>query len=146
MIKVGILTCSNTNEHGKCAASACLQAVHATSDDFSCYKDQGGVQLVGLSRCSGCPTALAPERIQENVAPLVKMGAQAVHLSSCLFAVCPYKNKYKKAIEEAYPEVKVVMGTHTPPPEYLDLFKAAIKEILNQPKKTLGDYMPGPVA
>jgi predicted metal-binding protein len=141
MVKVGILTCANTTEHGTCASAGCLHALHESVEDFARYQEDGGAQLVGLSRCSGCPTALASERIHENVEPLVQMGAEIVHLSTCLLAACPYKNKYRTAIEEAFPQVEVVVGTHTPPPEELEQFKGAIRAILTQPKKTLGDFM-----
>ena len=28
-------------------------------------------------------------------------------------AICPFKNKYEQVIKEAYPKIKIVIGTHT---------------------------------
>lgn len=69
-------------------------------------------ELVGTINCAGCPTLFAPEKIVDRVHSLVAFGADTIHLSTCLAAACPFKNKYKNIIEQNFPQVKLVTGTH----------------------------------
>ena len=141
MTKIGIITCANANQHGQCATTMCLSGIRTGTDQFAQYNESGGAELVGISRCSGCPTAVAPERILEGIRPLYQLGAEKVHLASCMMAICPFKNKYIKVIEAEYPEMEVVAGTHAPPPGYEEQFVEGMRVVMSQKKLTLGDLL-----
>jgi len=99
---------------------------------------------LGLVTCDGCPSLAAPERIVKRVKGLVDLGVEAIHLSSCMMAVCPYRNKYLGILQEAFPEVSVVPGTHydenVAPEESARAFLGMIRPMLTHvPEKTMAD-------
>ncbi len=110
--KIGIINCSNFDQDLNCCASCCLKAAKECSGTFEQYRDSGGVEIVGLLSCSGCPTMMAHEKIFRRVRSLVRAGAEAIHLSSCMNNICPFKNRYQSIINERFPDVKVEIGTH----------------------------------
>lgn len=110
--KVGIINCSNFAHDLNCCASCCLKAAKDCNGFFEKYRDTGGVEVVGLLSCSGCPTMMAHEKIFRRVRSLVRAGAEVIHLSSCMNNICPFKNKYQSIIREHFPAVRVEIGTH----------------------------------
>ncbi len=55
-------------------------------------------------------------------------------------ALCPFKEKYKAELEKAYPDIKIVIGTHQErihPDEY----RERVKILFNQPKTTMVDLI-----
>ena len=68
-----------------------LQGVNENSGEFARYNDQGGTQLMGIINCAGCPTAVAPEKLLRRVRSLSFLQLDAIHLSSCMLALCPLK-------------------------------------------------------
>ncbi len=72
---------------------------------------------------------------------LVISGVEKVHFSTCIDAVCPFENKYKKTIEKKCPDVDIIMGTHGDDTkefkEEVDVFKGMIKNSLSRPKATM---------
>ncbi len=116
-IKVGIINCSNFANDLNCCASCCLDAARNCTGFFEKYKEQGGVEVVGLLSCSGCATLMAHDKILRRVRSLIHAGAEVIHLSSCMNNICPFKNKYKSVIENSYPDLNLEIGTH---PELID--------------------------
>ena len=112
MARIGIITCSNLTQEWGCVSSMCLAEIKERKGFFKEYPSNEDLYLIGIISCSGCPTAGAPQKILRRVRPLAELQVDAIHLSTCITAVCPFKEKYKQVINEAYPEIKVVMGTH----------------------------------
>jgi glutaredoxin len=55
-------------------------------------------------------------------------------------ALCPFKEKYKLALEEASPKIRIVIGTHEEhitPEEY----RERVKKLSCQPRKTMVDVI-----
>ena len=95
-----------------------------------------------IDACDGCPTLAAPERIIKRVKGMVDLGVDAVHLSSCLMAVCPYRGKYLSILQETFPGVKFVPGTHWDPagPEVgAKWLQGEMKPLLTHVPNTFGD-------
>ena len=110
--RIGILVCGNSHQDMNCNSTLCLLDFQRGRSAFAGYPDR---ELIGIISCAGCPTLAAPDKILHRVRPLVEQGAQAIHLSSCMLALCPFKQKYKGMIEKAFPQVAVVEGTHFVP-------------------------------
>jgi predicted metal-binding protein len=139
MARIGILTCSNTTQNVGCSSFKCLQDVYDSTGEFGRYADSGGTQLAGIISCAGCPTAVAPEKLINRVRSLTMLGLDAIHLSSCLMALCPFKNKYASLLEENFPQIEIVRGTHVEPPEVVKMFVDGVKGMLTQPQETMAD-------
>ncbi len=71
---------------------------------------------------------MAPEKILRRVRALAEFRLDALHFSYCITALCPFIEKYQKVINQAYPGLKIVLGTHKP----IDKkeFQRGVKEIL----------------
>ena len=139
MARIGILTCSNTRQNSACSSFMCLKGINENDGEFERYKENGGAELVGLISCTGCPTTVAPEKILKNVKSLTFLGIDALHLSSCMLALCPFKKKYQKVIEKNFPELEIVHGTHGATPETEEMFLEGVKRMLTQPQMTMAD-------
>jgi len=142
MTRIGIIRCSNVTREMGCCSYMCLKELNAGTGPFYRYKETGGAELIGIISCAGCPTAVVPEKILSRVRALVELGAEAIHISSCMMYVCPFKNKYKSLIEINFPDVKLFEGTHA----YLvdketsqKMFREITKSILNQPRQSMTD-------
>jgi hypothetical protein len=55
-------------------------------------------------------------------------------------ALCPFKDKYKEAIEEAFPAIRIVIGTHEEHVSPED-FRRRVKKLFRQPRKTMVDII-----
>ena len=114
-MRIAILGCENVRDDCNCAGEGCLCAFNDRNGAFEAYQGVA-IELVGYSSCAGCPTLFAYEKILRRVKPLVEFArADRIHFSSCMMKMCPFVQKYKKVIEEAYPAVKVVLGTDSRP-------------------------------
>lgn len=143
-MKIGILTCRNSTQELNCCSTGCLVEAQAGTGEFAAHKDKGGSQVIGIISCAGCPTLTAPQKVLERVRSLVTMGAEAVHFSSCMLYICPFVNKYKSVLEEAFPKVSFIQGTHSsgPDPKALKkMFQGAVKDMLSKPKPSIPDMM-----
>lgn len=74
-----------------------------------------------------------------RVRSLAVLGLDAIHLSSCMMTLCPFKNKYKKLLQHNFPDIEVVEGTHVEPPEIIKMFADGAKGMLTQPRMTMAD-------
>jgi predicted metal-binding protein len=95
---------------------------------FECYPAEEPVDLVGLVHCAGCPTAVAPGKILKRIRSLADYKIDALHFSYCMTALCPFLGKYEKEIKNAFPDLKIVHGTHQPVDA--EGFKRVVKEML----------------
>lgn len=142
MAKIGLITCQNSTQAMGCSSILCLKDMREESGEFSRYSDDGGVELIGVISCAGCPTLVASERLINRVRILVETGAQAIHLSNCIMALCPFKNKYLTILEDAFPGVDFIMGTHIEPVKRgEEMFRQVSKEVLCQQQLTMADII-----
>ncbi|MBF0547577.1 MAG: CGGC domain-containing protein [Candidatus Riflebacteria bacterium] len=143
MTKIGILSCSNSTQDARCCTFGCLEALNKNEDCFAFYSKSGGATLTGIINCNGCPTVVAPEKILSSARSLAGVGVEVIHFSSCMVAVCPYVQKFKSLIEQNFPSVKVVLGTHgnMENKESLDFFRAGLKNILLHKRFEMIDFI-----
>ena len=128
MARIGILTCSNSTQDTNCASVVCLGDMRKRQGFFERYKDEKHLDLIGIINCSGCPTLAAPEKILKRVKSIANYKIDALHFSFCITALCPFVKKYEEVIKKAYPELKIVLGTHTPKDKIE--FRNDMKELL----------------
>jgi predicted metal-binding protein len=141
-VRVGIVTCGNSKQALYCPSAMCFHALRDSICAFEPYRESGGAELLGIQNCDGCPTLVAPERLVRRVKGMVDLGASAIHLSSCMMALCPYRNKYLAILQETFPDVQIVPGTHWDPegPEAgAKWLQGIIKPMLSDIPETLGD-------
>ena len=139
MPKIGILTCANSTQDMNCSSAGCLASMRGRQGGFERYdKDEE------LESCANCPTLAAYDKILLRVKAMVEFGAEVIHFAYCVDMLCPFKAKYKAAIKEQYPDLKIVMGTHAakvPPAQY----RAKVKKLLCHPRQIMADITKGRV-
>lgn len=140
MAKIGILTCTNATQDLGCSSVSCLADLRKRKGTFAEYPQNESLNLVGIINCPGCPTLTGPDRLIERIRGLTEFGVEAIHFSYCMKALCPFKEKYKAAIEEFFPHIRVVLGTHR---EHVtaDEFRGRVKRLFHQPRKTMVDII-----
>lgn len=114
MSRLGILTCSNCTQELDCASVVCLGDLRKRKGFFQRYEGDQELILVGIINCAGCPTLGSPEKILRKVKSLAAFRIDAIHLSYCVTALCPFKKKYVDIIKAAHPAIEIVEGTHVP--------------------------------
>lgn len=141
MARIGIITCSNCTQDLDCASVVCLADMRKRKGIFKDYPPDEKLDLVGIINCSGCPTVGAPKKILRRVRSIADFRIDAIHFSFCMTALCPFKQKYVEVIEEAYPEIKIVMGTHEP----IDSkgFQKDVDDLLCAARYTMADLIKG---
>lgn len=141
MARIGVITCSNCTGELDCASVVCLGDMRKRSGLFKDYPQDEILELIGIINCAGCPTVGAPEKILRRVRSIAGFKVDAIHFSFCMTALCPFREKYARVISEVYPEIKLVMGTHTPrdPGE----FQREVKGLLCASRMTMADLIKG---
>lgn len=139
MAKVGIIFCGNARQDCGCSSFLCLKDARTSRGAFAAHVENGGTELYGVVDCAGCPTAVAPDKILGPIRELISTGADTVHLANCMMSLCPFRSRYAKVIEEAYPDINLVQGTHAPPDQISGdeadrFFKQGIRQMLCQDK------------
>ncbi len=140
MARIGILTCSNATQDLGCSSVSCLADFRKRKGTFASYPPDEKLTLIGIISCSGCPTLTGPDKLLERVRALTDFGVDAIHFTYCMKALCPFKEKYRAALEEAFPKIRVVIGTHeehVTPEEY----RRRVKKLFCQPRKTMVDII-----
>ncbi|HWR59073.1 MAG TPA: CGGC domain-containing protein [Thermodesulfovibrionales bacterium] len=140
MAKIGILTCSNATQDLGCSSVSCLADFRNRKGAFAEYPDSEKLTLVGMINCPGCPTLTGPEKLLQRIRALTEFKVDSIHFAFCVKALCPFKDKYKKALEEAFPGVKIVIGTHeerVTPEEY----RERVRKLFCQSPKTMIDVI-----
>jgi len=138
MARIGILTCSNCTQELNCASAVCLGDMRKKKGFFDRYQDQE-VMLMGMISCAGCPTSAAPEKILRRVRALIDFKIDALHLSYCITALCPFMKKYIEVIKKEYPEIEIIEGTHKPLEK--SVFGNAVKELICSRRRDMNDYI-----
>lgn len=128
MARIGILTCSNCTQDTNCASAVCLGDMRKRRGFFERYKDDAQLDLIGIINCSGCPTVAAPQKILKRIRALADYRIDALHLSFCMTALCPFLTKYQQVIKQAYPDLQIIAGTHVP--KDISEFRTQVAELL----------------
>jgi predicted metal-binding protein len=140
MARIGILTCSNATQDLGCSSSSCLADLRKRKGAFEEYPEDKELTLVGIINCPGCPTLTGPDKLLQRIKALTEYKVDAIHFTYCMTALCPFKEKYRNALEEKFPDIKIVMGTHksalTP-----EAYREKIKKLFNQDRKTMVDVI-----
>ena len=112
-MKLGLIRCLQTEE--MCPASRCLDVMRRKRDAFADVEED--IDLVGVTTCGGCPGKKAGLR----AALLVRRGAQAIALASCITRgapsdyVCPFADSLARVVRAAVGEdVPIFASTHAP--------------------------------
>jgi predicted metal-binding protein len=140
MARIGILTCSNATQELGCSSASCLADLRKRNGAFSQYPPDEPLDLVGIINCAGCPTLTGADKLLSRIRALTEFRVEAIHFTYCIKALCPFKEKYRDAIEKTFPGIRVVIGTHR---EHItsEEYRAKVKKILNQPKKSMVDII-----
>jgi len=115
MVKVGILTCSNSVNESGCSGIGCHDAAYSRTGKLGEHGEE--VRIMGMINCAGCPGKSGFDKILRRVRSLTASGAEVLHLGNCMEVYCPFISKYEQAINQAFPDLKVVRGVHNSPPE-----------------------------
>lgn len=140
MARIGILTCSNATQDLGCSSASCLSDYRKRKGTFAEYPSNQPLDLVGIINCPGCPTLTGPDKLLQRVRALTEFRVDAIHFSYCMKALCPFKGKYQKALQEAFPNITIIMGTHQ---EHIspEEFRQRVKRLFCQPRKTMVDVI-----
>ncbi len=130
MAKIGILGCDSTTRQMNCVMIGCFGNLRERKGTFVDYPEGEPLDLVGIIHCGGCPTAVGADRIWQKVKALTEYGIDALHLTSCLVQICPFKDAFLETIKKDFPGLKVVEGTH--PFHDIQAFKTGIRELASQ--------------
>ncbi len=144
MARIGIITCSNCTQESHCASVVCLGDLRKRRGFFEQYPRDEPLDLIGIISCAGCPTTAAPEKILKRVRAVAEFKIDALHLSFCMTAVCPFIKLYVESIKKAFPQINIVMGTHKPIDK--ERFRQGLKELLCQTitsPQTMNDMIKG---
>ena len=140
MARIGILTCSNATQDLGCSSVSCLADLRKRRGAFADYPAAEPLDLVGIINCPGCPTLTGPEKLLSRIKALTEFRIDAIHFTYCMKALCPFKEKYKAALEKEYPAIRIVIGTHqehVTPEEY----RERVRKLFCQPVKTMVDVI-----
>ena len=140
MARIGILTCSNATQDLGCSSVVCLADFRKRKGAFAAYPENEKFTLVGIINCPGCPTLTGAEKLLNRVKSLTEFKIDTIHLSFCMKALCPFTEKYVRALAEAFPNVRVVVGTHEEK-ESPEEYRKRIKALFNQERKSMVDVI-----
>ena len=140
MAKIGILTCSNATQDLGCSSVSCLADLRKRRGTFKDYPDDEKLTLSGIINCPGCPTLTGSDKLISRIRALTDFGVTAIHFANCVKALCPFKGKYKSALENEFPNIKIVIGTHV---EHIspEEFRRRVKRLFNQQQKSMVDII-----
>jgi predicted metal-binding protein len=140
MARIGILTCSNATQDLGCSSASCLADLRKRKGAFAEYPQDEKLTLMGIINCPGCPTLTGPDKLLQRIRALTEFRVDTIHFTYCMKVLCPFKEKYKAAIEQAFPNVNVVIGTHE---EQLSTeeYRLRVKRLFCQPRSTMVDII-----
>ena len=144
MARIAILTCSNCTQDSNCASVVYLGDMRKRRGFFQAYPKNEPLDLIGIINCAGCPTLAAPEKILKRVRAVAEFRLDALHLSFCMVALCPFIKPYTALIKREFPGINMAMGTHQPVDR--DRFQRGVKELLCQTlarPQTMNDMIRG---
>lgn len=141
-MRIGILTCSAATQESGCSSVSCLHDLRKRKGEFSRYANDESLDLIGIINCAGCPTLAGPEKLLNRIRSLVEFRVDAIHFSYCMDALCPYKSKYRALINEHFPNMDVIIGTHDAHVTH-EQFRESVKELFCQPRRTMVEVIKG---
>lgn len=140
MARIGILTCSNATQDLGCSSATCLSDFRKRKGAFAEYTQDEKLTLTGIINCPGCPTLTGTDKLLQRIRALTEFKVDAIHFTYCMKALCPFKEKYRAALQESFPNIKLVVGTHeehVTPEEY----RQRVKELFCQSRRTMVDVI-----
>jgi predicted metal-binding protein len=140
MARIGILTCSNATQDLGCSSVSCLADFRKRKGAFSKYPRDEKLTLTGIINCPGCPTLTGADKLLQRIRALTEFKVDTIHFTYCMKALCPFVKMYAKALEENFPDVNIVIGTHTEhitPEEY----RKRVKKLFCHPQKSMVDVI-----
>ncbi len=140
MARIGILNCSNATQELGCSSVVCLADLRKRKGAFAFYPNEEKLTLVGIINCPGCPTLTGPDKLLSRIKGLTEFKIDVIHMSFCMKALCPFTEKYIKALNDAFPQVRIVVGTHEEK-ETPEEYRERIKKLFNQSKKSMVDVI-----
>lgn len=140
MARIGILNCSNSTQELGCSSASCLADLRKRRGAFADYPADEPIDLVGIINCPGCPTLAGTDKLLHKIKSLTEFKIDTLHLSYCLKALCPFTVKYVESLQNNFPDLKVVVGTHQ---EHIsaDEFRDRVRGLFNQPRKNMVDLI-----
>jgi len=109
--RVGILICANASLKLNCRSASCKSDFKNRDGMFKSYPTDRNVDLISIASCPGCPTDVAPGSLFKEVEALAKT-VQIIHFSSCIVALCPFKEKTMEPLKNKFPAIVFIAGTH----------------------------------
>jgi len=88
----------------------------------------------------GSRIVVGPAKLLQRIKALTEFKINAIHLSYCILALCPFKTKYIEAVEKNFPDISVISGTHEEHITYGE-FQNRVENLFCQPKKTMVDVI-----
>ena len=142
MARIGIMNCSNATQDLGCCSASCLADFRKREGAFADYPPDEKLTLVGIINCPGCPTLTGSEKLLNRIRGLTDFGVDSIHFTYCIKALCPFKEQYRKDLEKAYPDIKIVLGTHR---EHVSAeeYREKVKNLLSQSSKCMADVILG---
>ena len=82
------------------------------------------------------------DKLLQRIRALTEFHIDAIHFTYCIKSLCPFKEKYKKALEETFPEIRIILGTHE---EHItpEEFRHRVKKLFRQPRLSMADVILG---
>ena len=139
MTRIGIIRCQElavTPGPHRCAGYNCFPAMTNKTKYMDEYET---IELVGFDTCGGCPGRTRFDRIVERGLKLKELGAEVIHLSTCIVNFCPNKDKFAEVLKEKV-GLPIKEKTHTFPkgaPNPAEMTENAAPGIKAAPVKTV---------
>ena len=140
MARIGILTCSNATQELGCSSVSCLDRFQEEERDLLRLSRRWEIDAGGYYQLPRCPTFTGPDKLLQRIRALTDFRVDTIHFTYCMKELCSFKEKYKLTLEEAFPNIKIVVGTHeehVTPQQY----KEQVKKLFCQPRKTMVDVI-----
>lgn len=140
MPRIGILTCTNATQDLGCSSVSCLADLRKRRGTFGDHPAGEPLDLVGIISCPGCPTLTGPDKLLKRIRALTEFRVDVIHFANCVKALCPFKEQYRTALEQEFPKITIVIGTHQ---EHItpEEFRRRVKKLFSQPRKTMVDMI-----
>ncbi len=140
MARIGILTCSNATQDLGCSSASCLADLRKRGGAFAKYPADEPLDLIGIINCPGCPTLTGADKLLQRIRGLTEFSVDSIHFTYCIKALCPFTEKYRKALEDVFPDIKIVVGTHQTRLTEQE-FRERAKKLFCQDKKIMADMI-----
>lgn len=140
MARIGIFTCANATQNLGCSSVSCITDLRKRKGAFAEYPKDEPLDLVGIITCPGCLTFVGPEKLLKRIRALTEFHVDAIHFSYCVKALCPFKARYEESLKEAFPDIKIIIGTHE---EHIEVgeFRERVRRLCAQPEKSMVDII-----